>query len=325
MPAGIFCVHGRRLLSSLIANPPPNLSPFYLCGPTASGKSAVALALAQAWDGEIVNGDAYQIYRGLETLTAVPSTREQDGVPHHLYSCVDPQEPMDAARYRELALPIMSEIQERGRIPIVVGGSGLYLKFLTHGPAPLPPADPELRAKLDELSTGELYRRLLELDPQEAQRIDRHNPRYLQRALEVCLLTGGPVSTQRTNFAQTPPGLRGLVLHWDATILEQRIRQRSEMMLAEGAVDEVAGQPDLGPTASRAIGVSEVRSLLAGEIDRATCLERLVIATRRYAKRQRTWFRREKWLASVDGQLSPFDIVNRVGLDQENSESSELT
>lgn len=306
---GFFVSEGRGCYPALIINDSTNRHPFYLCGPTASGKTSVALALAQAWGGEIVNGDAFQLYRGIEVLTATPTKKEQADVPHHLYSCVDLAESMDAARYRELTLPVISEIQARGNIPIVVGGSGLYLKFLTHGPAPLPPADPELRAKLGQLSSEELYRRLAALDPEEAERIDRQNPRYLQRALEICLLTGQPVSTQRTNFDHTPSDLQGMVLQWEPAALEQRIRQRSELMLAGGAVEEVASHPNLGTTASRAIGVSEIRSLLREEIGREECLEQLVVSTRRYAKRQRTWFRREKWLQAVDAQQSPEKIL----------------
>lgn len=283
----------------------PSESALFLCGPTASGKSAAALALATTGRMEIVNADAFQLYRGLETLTAAPSAQDQERAPHHLYSVADPSQPLDAANYRKLALPVLQAISNRGNTPLVVGGSGLYLKFLTHGPDKLPPANPELRAELEQFTTEELHRRLAELDPLEAKRIDRQNPRYLQRALEICLLTGKPVSAQRESFARHPPALRGIVLTWDPAALEERIRIRTREMLARGAIEEVAAHPNLGATAARAIGIREIRSYLSGEIDLATCEERIVIATRRYAKRQRTWFRRESWLTSVRGDFSP--------------------
>jgi tRNA dimethylallyltransferase len=191
----------------------------------------------------------------------------------------------------------------------VVGGSGLYLKFLTHGPSDLPRADPDLRAELEALSLEELNQRLGELDPLEASRIDRRNPRYLQRAIEICLLTGRPVSEQRRSFTRARDDLRGLLLTWDPADLENRIRIRTRTMLEAGAVEEVAAHPDLGPTASRAIGVREIRHYLAGQIDLATCEERIVIATRQYAKRQRTWFRREKWLTPISGNSTARELV----------------
>ena len=276
---------------------------------TASGKSRAALTLARALDGEIVNADAFQLYRGLETLTAAPSTEDQAAVHHHLYSVIEPSEPLDAASYRQLALPVLAEIQARGKLPLVVGGSGLYLKFLTHGPNDLPAADPDLRAELEALPLDELNRRLAKLDPEGAARIDRNNPRYVQRALEICLLTGKPASAQRSSFDEDPAELQGLLLEWEPAALEARIRTRTREMLANGALDEVASDPALGPTASKAIGVPEIRSFLAGEIDLATCEEQIVIATRRYAKRQRTWFRRERWLTAIPGDCSESELL----------------
>ncbi|NIP97949.1 MAG: tRNA (adenosine(37)-N6)-dimethylallyltransferase MiaA, partial [Akkermansiaceae bacterium] len=136
------------------------MNPLFICGPTASGKSSAALEIADACHGEIINADAFQLYRGLETLTAAPSPQEQALVPHHLYSVIDPTEVLDAGHYRELALPVLAEVAARGKLPIVVGGSGLYLKFLSHGPSPLPAADPDLRSELEALSLAELNRRL---------------------------------------------------------------------------------------------------------------------------------------------------------------------
>jgi DNA polymerase III delta prime subunit len=129
-----------------------SIPPFYLCGPTASGKTALALALAEAWGGEVVNGDAFQVYRGLEILSAAPSEEEKSRCPHHLFGVMDPTESMDAAKYATLARPVIEGIAARGKRAIVVGGSGLYLKFLTHGVAAAPPGDEEIRAELDQLA-----------------------------------------------------------------------------------------------------------------------------------------------------------------------------
>jgi len=290
-----------------------SLTTLFLCGPTASGKSSAALALARVCQGEIVNADAFQLYRGLETLTAAPTEEERAQIPHHLYSVVDPAKSLDAGSYRELALPVLADIAARGKRPLVVGGSGLYLKFLTHGPSDLPAADATLRAELEGLSLEELNLRLEELDPVEARRIDRHNPRYLQRALEICILTGRPVSAQRASFASEPDDLQGLLLTWERAELEERIRHRTRRMLAGGAIEEVAALPEMGATAEKAIGVAEIRSHLAGEIDRAACEERIVIATRQYARRQGTWFRREKWLTPVPGSSSVEELLRVTG------------
>jgi tRNA dimethylallyltransferase len=204
---------------------------------------------------------------------------------------------------------VLADISARGKTPIVVGGSGLYLKVLTHGPSPLPAAEPALRAGLEALTLDELHRRLKDLDPVEASRIDRHNPRYLQRALEICLLTGRPVSAQRDSFAQDSAHLRGLLLTCEPASLETRIRLRTRAMLDGGALREVSALPVLGATASKAIGISEIRRHLAGQTDRAACEEQIVVATRQYAKRQRTWFRREKWLTLLPGNTPLPDLL----------------
>lgn len=265
--------------------------------------------MAESLGGEIVNADAFQLYRGLETLTAAPDPGDLARVPHHLYSVADSSEPMDAARYRGLALPVIAGVRDRGALPIVVGGSGLYLKFLTHGPSPLPSADPALRADLEDTPLDELNRRLAELDPAEAARIDTQNARYVQRAVEICILTGRPASELRQSFSRTASDLRGVVLEWDPSALEERIRERTSAMLRSGAVAEVEMLPPDATTASKAIGVTEIRGHLAGETDLATCTERIVVATRQYAKRQRTWFRREQWLTPVAGSASPAEIL----------------
>jgi len=274
--------------------------PLFLCGATASGKSHLAITLAEALDGEIVNADAFQLYRGLETLTASPTAADRERVPHHLYAVLDPDRSCDAARYRQLATPVVDDILARGRTPIVTGGSGLYLKFLSHGTPALPAGDPALRAELAREPLAALVERLRRLDPAEAARTDLHNRRYVTRALEICLLAGRPCSELRDRWraeaATREARLQGLLIQRPRPELHSRIEARSLAMLEHGAIDEVAALDSVSPTLEKAIGYREIRALLAGEADRTNTLARLVAATRRYAKRQQTWFRRERWL-----------------------------
>lgn len=272
----------------------------FVCGPTAAGKSVHAIELAREMDGEIVNADAFQLYRGVELLTAAPSREDQAKVPHHLYGVLEPSETVDAMAYLRIAVPVIREILSRGRTPVITGGSGLYLKFLSHGPSPLPPGEPGLRVELDALPMEELVGRLQELDPVEAARTDLKNRRYVSRALEVCLLAGVPCSTLRDDWEQAgkerAEKLRGVFLQRDRETLHRRIGLRTRAMLDGGAVEEVRGLEGAAAGLEKAIGVEEIRRLLADEIDRAACEELINAATRQYAKRQETWFRRETWL-----------------------------
>lgn len=273
--------------------------PFYLVGPTASGKSSVALALAERVDGEIVNADAFQLYQGMDILSAKPPRSDRARVPHHLYDVLPPGDDCDAQRYRKMALPVIQDIHARGKVAIVVGGSGLYIKALSHGLAPVPPRDDQLREKLASLSLEEKVVQLLRCDPQAADNVPLQNPRYVDRALEICLLTGQPQSQIRQSFAETEPWGYGVVLHWDREILYQRINQRVLTMLDEGLVDEVRALPADASNASKAIGWREMRAYLAGEMPLTEATDAMQQATRRYAKRQTTWFKREHWLQTI--------------------------
>jgi tRNA dimethylallyltransferase len=275
--------------------------PFYICGPTASGKSGQALALAHAWDAEIVNADAFQLYRGLETITAAPTAAQQALLPHHLYGVLEPHETCDAGRYLEMAQPVIDAIIARGKIPIVTGGSGLYLKFLTHGPSPLPRADATLRAELDATPLEALVAELQKVDPAEAAQITPQNRRYVSRAIEIFRLTGIPASAQRRNWehvtAAREKHLRGILLQIPRPLLHQRIATRCIDMLENGAIEEITThRHHLSETCRKAIGVPQIIDLLDKKIDRDTCLQLITQATRQYAKRQETWFRREEWL-----------------------------
>lgn len=251
-------------------------------------------------DGEIVNADAFQLYRGLEIVSAAPSEEERSLVPHHLYGVLEPTEAADAQRYVELARPVIAEIQSRGKTPVVTGGSGLYLKFLTHGAAPLPTGDAKLRAEMDARTLEDLVAQLTELDPVEASRTALQNRRFVSRALEICLLSGQKASDLRDGWekqtAEIASKLRGIVIQRTRPDLHKRIAMRTRAMLDGGALEEVEALKDFSDNCGKAIGFREVRALLDGEIDRAACEELINAATRQYAKRQETWFKREKWL-----------------------------
>ncbi|MEM0896430.1 MAG: tRNA (adenosine(37)-N6)-dimethylallyltransferase MiaA [Verrucomicrobiota bacterium] len=279
----------------------PDISPFYLAGPTGCGKTGVALELAGLWNAEIVNADAYQIYRGFDILSAKPSAEEQAKVPHHLFGAVPLQEDFDVARYEEVAKACLEQIQSRGRRPIVVGGSGLYLKSLTHGLTPLPPGDDDLRAELEQRSLEDLAAELAERDPEGAAIVNLKNRRYVTRALEITILAGRPMSEIKTEWEGKSPEFAGVVLVREREALYERINLRTEAMLAAGAVEEVRNLPEsISHTAGKAIGVQEIQQFLAGKIDHALCLELIQKNTRRYAKRQMNWFRRETGFRPVE-------------------------
>lgn len=273
--------------------------PFYIAGPTGSGKSATAIELAERCGGEIINADAFQLYRGMNILTAKPSAIDMLRVPHHLYSVIDTSVDFDAASYAQLAQQSIHAIAKRGALPIVVGGSGLYIKALTHGMSPLPGADPKLRASISELPLCERIEWLRRLDPAGAEAMDLQNPRYVERALEISILTGQPASELKADWANRRVSFDGVVLQWDTEMLVERIRSRTLSMAETGLVEEVASLPRLSTTAEKAIGIREIRAHLAGDYSLNQALELMQIATRQYAKRQRTWFRREKGFQSI--------------------------
>lgn len=273
---------------------------FFIVGPTATGKSEIAAEVASQLHAEIINADAFQIYRGLDLLTAKPVETTLAKAPHHLLSAVPLGEEMSAEKFRAAAVDVIRDIHARGRNAIVAGGSGLYLKTLTHGLSRLPAADPNVRAQLDQLSLDELSGQLLQLDPEIADQVDMKNRRRVTRALEICLLTGRPVSEQRVVAALAERGeprptsaATGVFIFRDRQELYARIDRRVEKMFTEGVVEEVRTLRDLGPTAEKALGLREIRALLAGEISEAECIAKIQQGTRRYAKRQLTWFQRQ--------------------------------
>jgi tRNA dimethylallyltransferase len=271
---------------------------FFIVGPTASGKSDLAANVAHEISAEIVSADAFQIYRGLDLLTAKPDGSTLAKAPHHLIGIVPLAEEMNAEKFRRLALRAIDEINSRGRLAIVVGGSGLYIKALAHGLAPLPESDPELREKLNAMSLDDLRSQLAKLDPETARKIDLKNRRRVTRALEICLLIGKPASEVVAGVGDSGrPGLSipatGAFVFRDREELYERINQRVEAIFERGVIDEVRAAAVTSATASQMIGLREIRELLAGKRSLSECIEEIQQATRRYAKRQLTWFRRQ--------------------------------
>lgn len=279
-----------------------------LAGPTASGKSAIAVELALAIGGEIVNADAFQIYDTLPILTAQPGVEEQGRAPHHLYGAISPLSEITAAEYARKAEVVISEIVGRGRIPIICGGTGLYIKSLTHGLDEVPAADPALRARLEARPLPELVAELCVRDPGATTQIDLQNPRRVIRALEIAILAGRPATELRQAWSKPPAAhFRGFYLQLDRAILWDRIETRTRQMFEHGVVEEVAAAGELGPGASRAIGYREIQRYLGGKLSLEECRTRIIELTRQYAKRQETWFRKETWMRRI---VSGADIDN---------------
>jgi tRNA dimethylallyltransferase len=269
------------------------------------GKSSIAVQVAEHLGGEIVGADAFQVYAGLPILTAQPSAEERGRVPHHLIGVIPLTQSFDVAQYLVLARAAMDGIRARGRVPIIVGGTGLYLRALLRGLADLPPADDALRAELSARPLGDLQAELKARDPIGAGFIDLQNPRRVIRALEVCRLTGRRFSSYRREWQQTGNlEFRGYVLTRDRDELYRRIDARVEAMFREGVEDEVAALEEIGPTASQVLGLREIRKRLAGRLTRAACIAAIQQATRRYAKRQLTWFAKEPALQPIDADAA---------------------
>ena len=268
-------------------------SAFFIAGPTASGKSEIAADVAAQCGAEIVSADAFQVYRGLPLLTAQPDEATQWKVPHHLIGSVCVTEEMNAEKFRALAIATIQEINQRGKLALVVGGSGLYLKALTHGLAPLPTVNAHLRAELNALSLDELNRRLAAVDPSGVEKIDRKNKRRVVRALEIFAQTNVPASAQRQEWKSASTEARGIFVFRERAELYARIDERVGRMFRDGVTDEVARIGALSKTAEKTIGLDQIRQLLEGRITSSECIAEIRQATRRYAKRQLTWFRRQ--------------------------------
>jgi len=309
-------------------------TPLVILGPTAGGKSELAVRLAQRLDGEILGADAFQIYRELDAGTAKPAPADRRRVRHHLVDVVDPTDAFTVADWLEAADRVIGDLRSRGRPPIVVGGTNLYIRALLEGLFEGPPGDPALRARLDAVPGHELHAALAKLDPAAADRIHVNDRKKLIRAIEVCELTGRPMSRQQTQWTETPTARaaggagssyrHGAVLvglAWPVAALNRRINRRVRVMFDPSRAEAVYGVPwsrisgtdqslpeetrrleqagRLGPQAREALGTKQVLAALRGELSLDEAMERTKILTRRFAKTQRTWlkrFRGVRWL-----------------------------
>jgi tRNA dimethylallyltransferase len=271
-----------------------------LVGATGAGKTRLAVLVAQRLDLEIVSADSRQVYRRFDVGTAKPSPAERAAAPHHLVDVADPEETYTAARFGREARDAFERIRARGRTPFLVGGSGLYLRAAEEGLFEGPEADPELRARLAaearEKGVAALHARLSEVDPDAAGRLHRNDRVRIVRALEVWELTGVTLSEHHRRHREAMPRVRRLRfgLAWPASLLERRIERRVDAMLAAGWEAEVRRLLDDGfgdAPAMNALGYPEVCALVEGKVGAAEARERIVRATRQFAKRQRTWFR----------------------------------
>ena len=293
-------------------------SPLLLAGPTAVGKSEVALLLAGRLGGEIISVDSMQVYRGLDIGTAKPSAADRQRVPHHLIDVLELCEPFDAARFLELAWRAVNEIQGRGRQPILCGGTGLYFKAYLDGLGDAPPSDPALRAELERSPLPELLHELEQRDPATFEHIDRQNPRRVVRALEVIRLTGRPFSGQRAAWLGNSPEGSVLALRRDATNLRTRIDARVDRMFEQGLVRETELLLDRGldqnRTAMQAIGYRQVVEHLRGARTLSDTIAEVKRRTRQLAKRQMTWLRHQlpvRWI-EVAPQENAESVADRI-------------
>lgn len=295
------------------------VSTIFLMGPTGAGKTALALALAARLPIEIISVDSALVYRGLDIGTAKPNPAMRRQAAHHLIDICAPTQPYSAAQFRTDALTAIAAIRARGRVPLLVGGTGLYFRVLEQGLAPMPPADEptrmRLRVELAATGAAAMHARLRTIDAAAAARIHPHDPQRVLRALEVQALTG-VTQSQWWQRAQLTPWSGTLVKIAlavpDRAALGERLAQRFHSMLERGLINEVAAlraQPglSLAAPALRSVGYREIWRYLAGELARPTMVESAIVATRQLAKRQLTWLRRETacmWLESADPALT---------------------
>lgn len=297
---------------------------WFLAGPTACGKSELALVLAESIQAEIVSLDSMALYRGMDIGTAKPVPEDRERIPHHLIDIIDPHEEFSLAEYVESAEKACREILSRNRTPLFVGGTGLYLRGILRGVFDGPPADWEYRRTLEEEAgqqqAGYLHQKLQGVDPRSAEKLHPNDVRRQVRALEVYHLTGTPLSEQQRQ-SPLPPDERPRQVFWlspPRKWLYQRVNHRVDRMLEAGLVDEVkqlltAEQP-MSRTARQALGYKEVVEHLNGEIEYDAMVTRIKTRTRQFAKRQHTWFRNLDECAALEitGSESPRELAETI-------------
>lgn len=294
-----------------------------IVGPTATGKSDLGVRLAKELDGEVVNADALQIYRGLDIGTAKPSDAMRRAVPHHLLDICEPTEVFSAGEFVRRARPVIADIQERGKTAILVGGSGFYLRALLDGLGPVPTTDPAVRREVarrtEEEGLPAIYEELKLRDPETAGRLKPADRQRIQRALEVVLATGTPLSAWIRQPVREPTGMPsfriGLTL--ERAILYDQISGRVQRMVERGWVNEVEGLLDRGfqpdAPAFQAIGYRQIVSYVLGQWGLEAAMEDIVRATRRYSKRQMTWFRKVsgiRWIPALETEHTISSLID---------------
>ncbi|WP_307373320.1 tRNA (adenosine(37)-N6)-dimethylallyltransferase MiaA [Peteryoungia aggregata] len=288
----------------MMEDPCKNNDAILITGPTASGKSALALDFARLYDGVVINADSMQVYDTLRVVTARPSDADMEGVPHRLYGHVPAGQSYSTGDWLREMDHLLGTLKAEGRMPVIVGGTGLYFKALTGGLSDMPVIPDPVRAVLRERLAAEggdvLHRELSTVDPQMADRLNPSDGQRIVRALEVFRVTGRSIADfqkQSGPMLVEPERALRLVVLPDRNLLHARINLRFEKMMTEGAIEEVVALLDLGLAPEmpvmKAIGVSQIADMLAGHISRAEAIARASAATRQYAKRQMTWFRNQ--------------------------------
>ncbi|MGO8946329.1 MAG: tRNA (adenosine(37)-N6)-dimethylallyltransferase MiaA [Ktedonobacterales bacterium] len=305
----------------------PQIPLLVLVGPTATGKTKLGVALAEhlpvhaaGWRMEAVSADSRQIYRWMDIATAKPSIADQERLPHHLLDVVKPDESYTLAQYQADATTAVADIWSRGRLPLLVGGTGLYIRAVVDGLA-IPPVapDPELRTELEAIAAGQgtavLYRRLSQLDPVTAQHIDANNPRRIIRALEVCLITGRPISEQQGR-RPTPYQPLMLGLGMERAALYRQADERIDTMLRSGLVEETRQLLARGyrweQPAMSSLGYREIGAYLRQEMSLPAAVERFKLSTHAYIRRQLTWFRPDSRIIWLDAGEPLETLVHRA-------------
>lgn len=282
-----------------------------ICGPTASGKTALSIELAKKIDGEIISADSMQIYQDMDIGTAKPSKEEMDGIPHHLIGCISPEERYSVARYKKDAIKKIDEVLQRGKYPIIVGGTGLYVDSLVNGiQYDDIKIDLEYRSKLEELAEEQglesVYDKAMQIDPEAMKKISKNDKKRIFRILEIYNATGKTKTQQEieSRKKENPYDFKVFGINMEREKLYERINLRVDIMMKQGLVQEVENIVKIYkgfPTAMQALGYKEVVEYLKGEVNEEEMVEKIKRESRRYAKRQITWFKRNENIIWLDG------------------------